>query len=81
MYAGINKKRWQMYHKIENFALNPFKLMMPKKWAEQFVEVLHESKVSPPLRNKHSMDPLLRWWTWATTQVLNMVQLEMGDLT
>ena len=44
-----------MYHKIENFALNPFKLMMPKKWTEQFVEVLHERKVSPPLSPKRKL--------------------------
>ena len=66
------------YHKLENFALDPFKLMMPKNWTEQFVEVLHESEVSLPVRNENSMDPLLRWWTWATTQVLHMVQVEMG---
>ena len=67
-----------MYHKIENFMLNPFKLMMPKKWAEQFVKVLDERKVSPPFWNEHSMNPLLRWWTWATTELLNMVKLETG---
>ena len=54
-----------MYYKIENFALNPFKLMLPKKWTEQFVEVLHERKVSPSFQNENSMNPLLRRGAWA----------------